>query len=180
MKQRRVTLPLEVIALELSKPNFIALLLMSDALSVLGHLSRCSQSATLNLLSIEQILDRALSALQALKGSPFRGGFMSSLEDTLKDAEITEEVAEEFETIASQYITAVIDNIRVRFPQAHTLTLIGYLDPWNVSKATPPTMNELGDLMGVDGKKLWQEFCRTDFFSQFTRANSCSSCADNL
>ena len=72
---------------------------------------------------------------------------MSSLEDTLKDAEITEEVAEEFETIASQYITAVIDNIRGRFPQAHTLTFIGYLDPWNVSKATPPTMNGLGDLM---------------------------------
>ena len=165
--------------MELSKPNFVALLLrMSVVLSVLGHLSRCSQSATLNLLFVEPILDRALSALQALKGSPFRGGFMSSLEDTLKDAEITEEVAEEFETIASQYITAVIDNIRGRFP--HTLTFIGYLDPWNVSKATPPTMNELGDLMGVDGKKLWQEFCRTDFFSQFTRANSCSSCADNL
>ena len=79
--------------MELSKPNFIALFLpMSDVLSVLGHLSRCSQSATLNLLSIEQILDRALSALQALKGSPLRGGFMSSLEDTLKDAEITEEI----------------------------------------------------------------------------------------
>ena len=59
------------LALELSKPNFIALLLlMSDALSVLGHLSRCSQSAILNLLSIEQILDWALSALQVLKGSP--------------------------------------------------------------------------------------------------------------
>jgi len=56
------------LALELSKPNFIALLLlMSDALSMLGHLSRCPQSATLNLLSVEQILDRSL---QALKGSP--------------------------------------------------------------------------------------------------------------
>ena len=95
------------LALELSKPNFIALfLLMSDALSMLGHLSRCSQIAILNLLSVEQILDRALSALQALKGSPLRRAFMSSLEDTLKDAEIT---AQEFETTASQYITAVID-----------------------------------------------------------------------
>ena len=63
------------LALELSKPNFIALLLlMSDVLSVLGHLSRCSQSATLNLLSVAQILDMALSALQALKGSPLRAG----------------------------------------------------------------------------------------------------------
>jgi len=83
---------------------------------------------------------------------------MSSLDDTLKDAEITEEIAQEFETIASQYITAVIDNIRGHFPQAHTLTLIGYLDPRNVSKATPPSINELGNLMGVDGRKLWQEF----------------------
>ena len=155
--------------MELSKPNFIALLPTSDALSVLGHLSRCSQSATLNLLSVEQILDRALSALQALKGSPLRGGFMSSLEDTLKDAEITEEVAQEFETIASQYITAVIDNVRGHFPQAHTLTFIGYLDPWNVSKAIPPTMNELGDLMGVDGKKLWQEFYQSYQLQQLCR-----------
>ena len=36
---------------------------------------------------------------------------MSSLEDALKDAEITEEIAQEFETIASQYVTAVIHNI---------------------------------------------------------------------
>jgi len=34
---------------------------------------------------------------------------LSSLEDTLKDAEITEEIAQEFETIASQYVTAVIN-----------------------------------------------------------------------
>ena len=88
------------------------------------------------------------------------------MEGTLKDAEITEEIAEEFETIESQYVTAVIDNIRGHFPQAHTLTLIGYLDPWNVSKATPPTMNELGDLMGVDGKKLLQEFLSYRFFAQ--------------
>ena len=71
--------------------------------------------ATLNLLSIEQILDRALSALLALKGSPLQGGFMSSLEDALKDPEISKEIAQEFETIASQYITAVIYNILVTF-----------------------------------------------------------------
>ncbi len=77
------------LALEVSKPNFIALLLMSDILSVLGHLSRCFQIATLNLLSVEQILDGALSALQALKDSPLQGGFMQYLEDTLRDAEIS-------------------------------------------------------------------------------------------
>ena len=83
---------------------------------------------------------------------------MSALEDTLKDLEITEDVTHQFESTASQYVTAVIDNIRNRFPQAHTLTLLGYLDPRNVSKASPPSINELGNLMGVDGRKLWQEF----------------------
>ena len=61
------------LALELSRSNFIALLLlMSDVLSVLGHLSQCFQIATLNLLSVEQILDGALSTLQALKESPLQ------------------------------------------------------------------------------------------------------------
>ena len=87
--------------LKISRPNFIALLLlMSDVLSVLGHLCRCFQIATLNLLSVEQILDGALSALQALKESPLQADFMQSLEDTLKNAEITEQ----FKTTASQYI----------------------------------------------------------------------------
>ena len=113
------------LALELSQPNFIALLLlMSDVLSVLGHLSRCFQIATLNLLSVEQILDGALSALQALKDSPLQGGFMLALEDTLKDNEITAEVTHQFKSTASQYTTAVIDNICNRFPQAHTYIYI--------------------------------------------------------
>ena len=145
------------LALELSRSNF-TLLLMSDVLSVLGHLSRCFQNATLNLLSVEQILDGDLSALQALKESPLQGGFMLALEDTLKDLKITEDVTHQFASTASQYVTAVIDNIHNHFPQAHTLTLLGYLDPRNVSKATPPSINELGNLMGVDGRKLWQEF----------------------
>ncbi len=128
---------------------------MSDTLSMLGHLSRCFQIATLNLLSVEQILD---SALQALKDTPLQGGYMLELEDTLKAVDVANEVTPQFTITASQYITAVIDNIRGRFPQAHTLTLLGYLDPRNVAKATPVTINELGGLVAVDGRKLWQEF----------------------
>ncbi len=144
--------------IELSQPIFIAILLMSDTLSVLGHLSRCFQIATLNLLSVEQILDSALSALQALKDAPLQGSYMLELEDTLKAVDVANEVTQQFTTAASQYITAVIDNIRGRFPQAHTLTLLGYLDPRNVAKATPVTISKLGGLMAVDGRKLWQEF----------------------
>ena len=68
------------LALEISQPNFIALLLMSDVLSVLGHLSRF-QIATLNLLSVEQILD---GGLVCSASTPLQGGFMQSLEDTLR------------------------------------------------------------------------------------------------
>ena len=76
----------------------------------------------------------------------------------LKDIEITEEVSSQFQTIAAQYINAVIDNINNCFPQVHTLTLLGYIDPRNVSKATPVVINELGKLLAVDNRKLWQEF----------------------
>ena len=76
----------------------------------------------------------------------------------LKDTEITEEVSFQFQTIAAQYINAVIDNINNCFPQVHTLTLLGYIDPRNVSKATPVVINELGELLAVDDRKLWQEF----------------------
>ena len=69
---------------------------------------------------MEQILDGALSALQALKKSPFPGAFVLALEDTLKDKEITGEVTYQFTSTASQYITAVIDDIRSHFSQAHT------------------------------------------------------------
>ena len=59
--------------------------------------------------------------------------FRSSLEDTLMDTEITEEITQQFETTASQYITVAIENICGHFPQAHTLTLVGHLVPQNVS-----------------------------------------------
>ncbi len=83
---------------------------------------------------------------------------MLELEDTLKALDIAKEVTPQFTTTASRYLTAAIDNIHGRFPQAHTLTLLSYLDPRNVSKATPATIIELGGLMAVDGRKLWQEF----------------------
>ena len=34
------------------------------------------------------------------------------------------------------------------------------------SKHYPPTMNELRDLMGVDGKKVWQKFLLYRYFAQ--------------
>ena len=66
--------------LALSKPCFIALLLMfSYVLSILGSLSRCFQVAALNLLAVEQLIKSALKALGELSTDPFQGGFMLSL-----------------------------------------------------------------------------------------------------
>jgi len=58
---------------------------------------------------------------------------MSSLEDALIDAEITEEITQQFETTASQCITAATENTCGHFPQAHIVTLLGHLVPQNVS-----------------------------------------------
>jgi len=102
---------------------------------------------------------------------------MSSLEDALKDPEITKDITQEF---ASQYITAVIDNIRGRFPLAHTLTLLGYLDPWNVSKSPPPTMNELGDLMGEMEKSCGRSFCHTHFLLRICQSYLQQLCRQSL
>ena len=44
------------LSIHLKKPTFIAtLLVLSDVLSVLGNLSRCFQSNSLNLLSVEDL-----------------------------------------------------------------------------------------------------------------------------
>ena len=36
---------------------------------------------------------------------------------------------------AQKYLTALLENLRNRYPQAHLLSLLGLLDPRNVDKA---------------------------------------------
>ena len=62
-----------------------------------------------------------------------------------------------FKRQAQQYLSALLENLRNRFPQAH-LSLLGLLDPRNVDKANPSLVLELGSTMGMDGHKLWNEF----------------------
>ena len=56
------------------------------------------------------------------------------------------------------YIQTIINNIINRFPQPKVVTLMGYLDPRNVDKATPVVVMELADLFLLDKAKFWQEY----------------------
>ena len=56
------------LATQISKSNFIALLLfMSDLLLLLANLSRCLQVSTLNLLSVEHHVQDTIDSLKALQ-----------------------------------------------------------------------------------------------------------------
>ena len=60
------------LSIHLKTPTFIAtLLVLSDILSVYGNLSRCLQSNSLNLLSVEDLVRDCKSALNELKEYPF-------------------------------------------------------------------------------------------------------------
>ena len=59
---------------------------------------------------------------------------------------------------AQSYIARVIENIKTHFPQVHLLAWLGYFDQRNVEKATPTAMLEVGEMLSIDGHKLWQEF----------------------
>ena len=126
------------------------LLLLSDILGILGNLSRAFQKITLNLLSVEGCIKNAIQI------DPFNAGYLTTLETTL---DITVSVKyDQFKSSAQSYISAIIQNLNDRFPQARLLTLLGYLDPKNVDNATPCSLVELGDLLEIDGHRLWQEF----------------------
>ena len=66
---------------------------------------------------------------------------------------------------AQKYLTALLENLRNRYPQAHLLSLLGLLDPRNVDKANPSLILELASTMGMDGHKLWNEFLAYHFLA---------------
>ena len=144
----------------LSKPNFIAtLLLLSDILTLLGNLSRSFQVSTLNLLHIEGHVADTTKALNLLKEDIFSGSYMSTLQATLESIEVeTGTSMDGIQRVANQYIAALVNNLECRFPQRRLVSLLGYFDPRNVKKATLVSMLELGNFLKVDGHKLWLEF----------------------
>jgi len=124
------------------KPTFVAtLLILSDVLEVLGKMSRCFQANNLNLFSVESLVEHYTAALETLKENPLSGGYSSSLHATLGSLEISETLNEAaYLPSIQQYIGQLIVCLKNRFPQSRVLTLLGYLDPRNVEKATPTTV----------------------------------------
>ena len=148
------------LATHLKKPWFVVTLyFMSDVLSILGSLSTAFQTKDLNLLSLEPLLNQHINALETLKGDVFKGGYLLELKVSASHASKLAEVdLPNFTRKAQEYLSALLENLRNRFPQAHLLSLLGLLDPRNVEKATPSLVIELGTTMGMDGHKLWNEF----------------------
>ena len=148
------------LSIQLKKPAFIAtLLVLSDVLSLLGNLSRCFQSNTLNLLSVEDVVRDCKSALSELKDYPLQGGYSMELGSLLATLEISEALDEHsYVPQVQSYIGKLIANIDHRFPQLHLTSLFGYFDPRNVHLGNLGAMLELAEHFHMDGAQLWSEF----------------------
>ena len=108
---------------------------------------------------MEQLITSFLTSLSDLKADPFKGGYLSTLPEMLSTQGISAPLGQEsFKTQAQSYIARVIKNFQTRFTQVHLLTCLGYFDPCNVEKATPTVMLEVGEMLSIDGHKLWLEF----------------------
>ena len=81
------------LATQITKPNFIAMLLfMSDVLTLLANLSQSLQVATLNLLCVETHVQDTIEALKMLESDVFSGGYMSTLDDSLESMQVADTV----------------------------------------------------------------------------------------
>ena len=92
---------------------------MSDVLSILGGLSTAFQTKDLNLLSIEPLLARRISAIESLKSDIFNGGYMVEMKATESMAsKLSELDLPGFRRQAEEYLSAHLGNLRNRFPLA--------------------------------------------------------------
>ena len=160
------------LATQLQSPKFIATLyFMSDVLSTLGKLSTAFQKRGLNLLAVEGILRDHLSVLEKLQADPFSGGHMLCLENDHPGT--TEKVkTEQFVGAVQSYLTALITNIKSRFPKPHLLSLLASIDPRNACSTAPAQMLELATHFDLDGPQLMCEFQAYQSFVSSTKSDS--------
>ena len=89
---------------------------------------------------------------------------MPALEATLESVEVANTDTWHIQTVANQYIAALVYNLECPFPQKRLVSLLGYFDPRNVKKATLASMLELGDFLKIDGHRQWIELCTYQSF----------------
>ena len=156
------------LSLHLKKPTFVAtLLVLSDILAVLGNLSRCFQSNSLNLLSVEDLISDCKAALSEVKEHPLQGGYSKEIEDVLVSLGIPDPLdSESFVPQIQTYIGNLIASLEHRFPQLHFVSVLGYLEPRNVHLGNPIAISELADHFLLDGAQLWSEYL---IYKSFTK-----------
>lgn len=94
-----------------------------------------------------------------MKEDPFSGGYSLSLHTTLANLGISVALNEaDYLPKIKRYIEQLVVNLGNRFPHCRVLTLLGYLDPRNVSQATPAAIMELAECFHVDQAKFWSEY----------------------
>ena len=97
-----------------------------SVLSILGNLSHCFKSKSLNLLSVEEGLVRdCKSAVGELKEFPLQGGYTGELNDVLASMQIFESL--QADSLIQSYIGNLIDNLEHCLPQLHLISLLGTL-----------------------------------------------------
>ena len=89
----------------------------------------------------------------------FHAGYMADYDAIMQSINVTDQLNKDhFTKNATDYLDALISNLRNRSPQVHILKLLGYFQPDNVNSATPLVMLELGEFLQEDGHKIWLEF----------------------
>lgn len=77
---------------EIEKP---AILFLSNMLSILGNFSKTFQLAHLNLLTVDKLINAAISQLDAIKDDILHTGYMAHLEETMQSINCTGSLDEE-------------------------------------------------------------------------------------
>lgn len=156
------------LSLHLKKPTFVAtLLVFSDVLAVLSNLSRCFQSNFLILLSVENLFSDCKAELSELKDHSLQGGYTKEIGDVLVSLGISDPFdGESFVPQVQAYIGNLIANLENRFPQLHSISLLGYLDPRNVHLANAAIISELADQFLLDAIQLWSEYLSYKSFTK--------------
>ena len=82
---------------------------------------------------------------------------MADLEESMQAMGVNENLdTDTFSANARSYVDVIVTNLKNRFPQVRTLSLLGYFDPRNIdsASATPVHMLEVGECLKIDGHKL--------------------------
>ena len=146
------------LSIQFSKPEFIVTLyFLSDVLDILTSLSCVCQSNNLNLLDLDTLVSDKIAALDKIKNDTFLGGFMTQLEIDYP-TELSQIDRYAFKSKAEHYLSVLTASLRRRFPQIMKLSLLGFIQPQNVSEVGSLDITNLAVMFSLPASKLWNEY----------------------